>query len=186
MKRGFKTEANHIAREVRAELSISRTARLDVNQLADHLDIPLVPLSSFSEEAPKATELFLNGSQGMFSGVTVFQGQRRTIVFNDAHSPGRQSNDIGHELAHGLLLHPPTAAIDDRGCRLWHRNLEEEADWLSGALLIPEEAALSIVRRGLSLENAAKIYGVSSRLIQFRINVTGAEKRLQRIRSRWR
>ncbi len=186
MKRGFKTEANQIAREVRTELSVSSTSRLDVSRLADHLDIPLIPLSSFCEEAPKATELFLNGGEGVFSGVTVFQGHRRTVVFNDAHSPGRQSNDIGHELAHGLLHHPPTAAVDDRGCRLWDRDLEEEADWLSGALLIPEEAALSIVRRGLSLEQAAKIYGVSRRLIQFRINVTGAKKRLQRIKRRWR
>ena len=44
----------------------------------------------------------------MFSGVTVFRGPRRTIVFNDAHAPGRQANDIGHELSHGLLLHTPT------------------------------------------------------------------------------
>ena len=156
MKRGFKTEANHIAREVRAELSVSRAAPLDVHRLAQHLDIPLVPLSNLVEEAPKAAELFLNGGEGMFSGVTVFQGQRRTVVFNDAHSLGRQANDIGHELAHGLLLHPRAAAMDGRGCRLWDRNLEEEADWLSGALLVTEEAALSIVRRGIVIGTSSE------------------------------
>ena len=186
MRRGFKTEAKYIAREVRTELSLSRTAALDVRRLADHLDIPLIPLSSLCVEAPKAAELFLNGGEGMFSGVTVFLGHHRTIIFNDAHSPGRQANDIGHELSHGLLLHPATAAMDGRGCRLLDRRVEEEADWLSGALLVPEEAAFSIVRRGFSLDQAADMYGVSKKLIQFRINVTGARARVQRAAPRFR
>ena len=107
MRRGFKTEANAIAREVRAELSLSRTSPLDVWLLTEHLDIPAIPLSSFHRTAPQAARLFLNGAQEMFSGVTVFRGPRRTIVFNDAHALGRQANDVGHELSHGLLLHTP-------------------------------------------------------------------------------
>ena len=63
MRRGFKTEANAIAREVRAELSLSSTAPLDVWQLAEHLDIPLIPLSGFHEAAPHAARLFLNGGR---------------------------------------------------------------------------------------------------------------------------
>ena len=88
MRRGFKTEANSIAREVRAELSLSRTSPLDVWRMAKHLEIPVIPLSSFHRAAPNAARVFLNGGQGMFSGVTVFRGPSRTIVFNDAHVPG--------------------------------------------------------------------------------------------------
>ena len=184
MRRGFKTEANAIAREVRAELSLSHTSPLDVWRLAKHLEIPVIPLSSFHRAAPDAARLFLNGGQGMFSGVTVFRGPRRTIVFNDAHVSGRQSNDVAHELSHGLLLHTPTAAVDGRGCRVWDKESEAEANWLSGALLVPEEAAIHIVRRGWSNREAAAIYGVTPKMIQYRINVTAARTRVQRMR--WR
>ena len=61
MQRGFKTEANAIVREVRDELSLSLTSPLDVRRLAEHLDIPVVPLSGFREDAPHAVRLFLNG-----------------------------------------------------------------------------------------------------------------------------
>ena len=182
MRRGFKTEANAIAREVRAELFLSRISPLDVWLLAEHLEIPVIPLSSFHRAAPDAARLLLNGGQGMFSGVTVFRGPRRTIVFNDAHAPGRQANDVSHELSHGLLLHTPTAAIDGRGCRVWDREAEAEANWLSGALLVPEEAAIQIVQRGWSMREAAARYGVTQKMVQYRVNVTAARKRVQRMR----
>lgn len=182
MRWGFKTEANATAREVRAELSLSCIAPLDVWRLADYLEIPVVPLSSFREEAPNAVRLFLNGRQEIFSGVTVFRGANRAIVYNDAHVVGRQANDIGHELSHGLLLHTPTAALDGLGCRVWDGEAEAEADYLSGALLVPEEAALQIVRGGWSLHKAAAKYGVTPKLVQYRINVTGARKRVKRMR----
>ena len=132
MRRGFKTEANAIAREVRKELGLATASPLDVWQLAEHLEITGISLSSLSEAAPLAAALFLNEGRGIFSGVTVFRGNERTIVFNDAHVPGRQVSDIGHELSHGLLLHPPGAAMDERGCRYWDRDVEDEANWLSG------------------------------------------------------
>ena len=184
MRRGFKSEANAIARETRAELSLNRTSPLDVWRLAEHLDIPVIPLSSFHRTAPDAADLFLNGGQGMFSGVTVFRGSRRMIVFNDAHAPGRQANDIGHELSHGLLLHTPTTAMDGRGCRLWDKEVEEEANWLSGTLLVPEEAAIHIVKCGWSNRESAERYGVTPKMIQYRINVTAAFTRVKRMRLR--
>ena len=185
MRRGFKSEANQISRLVRQELSLNRTDPLDVWRLAEHLSIPVVPLSTLSAKAPKAAAHFLRDETSAFSGMTVFDGHRRTIVFNDSHAPGRQVSNIAHELSHGLLLHAPTLALDDRGCREWDRSIEDEADWLSGALLLPEEAAVLIVQRGWSLEAAAEEYGVTPKMVQFRINVTGARKRVERKRA-WR
>ena len=181
MRRGFKTEANQIARDTRGELGLSHTAPLDVQAVAAHLDIPLLKLSALRSDAPHAVRFFSRGGESSFSGATVFCGSHRTIVFNDAHSPGRQASDIAHELAHGLLLHPPTPALDGRGCREWDRSIEEEADWLGGALLVPEEAALLIVQAKWSRALAAAEYGVTERMVQFRINVTGARKRVARM-----
>ncbi len=184
MRRGFKSEANAVAREVRGELGLAPASPLDVWRLAEHLEIPVIPLSSLRESAPLAADLFLDGGQDMFSGVTVFRGNERTVVFNDAHVPGRQASDVGHELAHGLLLHPPEPAVDGLGCRYWSRDVEDEANWLSGALLVPEEAALSVIRRGWSLAVASAHYGVTQSMMKFRINVTGAIKRVGRATAR--
>ena len=185
MRRGFKTEANAIAREVRDELDLTPTSPLDVWSLADYLEIPVLRLSELRATAPRAVGLFLGHGEAMFSAVTVFNGPRRTIVFNDAHVSGRQASDVGHELSHGLLLHPLAPAIDGRGCRLWDRDVEDEANWLSGALLVPEEAALLIARRRWSIAEAVSKYGVTEKMIRFRLNVTGAHRRVQRAQVRY-
>ena len=76
----------------------------------------------------------------LFSAVPVFIGPSRTIFHNDAHSPARQNSNLAHELAPGLLHHPPTPALDDKGNRNWNLNIEGEAGYLSGALLVTEAA----------------------------------------------
>ncbi len=182
VRRGFKTEANHIAREVRAELGLLFIDSLDPWALARHLEIPVVPLSSYGGLAADAVHHFLRVDRGAFSAVTVFDGPRRLIVYNDSHSPGRQASDLAHELAHALLLHRPGPALDQRGCRLWNPEQEEEANWLAGALLISEEAALQIARSGEPLDEAAKRCRVSQAMIKFRLNVTAALRRVSQTR----
>lgn len=180
LRRGFKTEANTIAGQVRTELGLRAWAPLDPRKLADLLAIPLLPLSTFRAVAPDAVEHFAIGEPEAFSAVTVFRGPSRLIVFNDSHSPGRQASDLAHELAHALLQHPPHSAFDEYGCRIWAADCEDEANWLAGALLVSDAAALSIVRRRLPLAQAAIEYGVSAKMMQFRLNVTAAVRRVSR------
>jgi Zn-dependent peptidase ImmA (M78 family) len=179
LRRGFKSEANAIARELRLELGLSVTAPLDPWRLAQHLAIPVVKLSSMRRVAESAVLQFMRTDPEAFSAVTVFSGAKRVIVVNDAHARSRQASDLAHELAHSLLWHEPTATFDAQGMRQWNSEQEEEAQWLAGALLISEEAALSIVRRGLSLSDAAKLYGTSSDMVRGRINVTAARRRAE-------
>ncbi len=181
---GFRTEARDIAADVRLELGVRLTDRFDPWQLAKHLDIPVVTLSSFQSEIPDVCGHFLTVEQEAFSAVTVFNGAQRLIVHNDAHSRSRQASDVCHELSHGLLMHTPTPAIDDRGCRYWNRAIEDEATWLAGALLVTDAIALKIVRDHLDLEVAVDRYGVSRRMLEFRINVSGARARVRRANNR--
>ncbi len=141
LRRGFKTEANHIAREVRAELGLRFIDPLDPWALARHLEIPIVPLSSYAGPAADAVHHFCRVDPGAFSALTVFDGPRRL-------------------------------------CRRWDSLQEEEANWLAGALLISEEAALQIARSGEPLDEAAKRCRVSQAMITFRLNVTGALRRV--------
>ncbi|MEU7692550.1 ImmA/IrrE family metallo-endopeptidase [Microbispora hainanensis] len=182
-RRGFKTEASDIAREVRAELRLRHADRLDPLLLAEHLGIPVIPLSEYGSDAPQACAEFSGGEMFAFSAVTVFRGKRRIIVHNDYQPLGRQSNNIVHEASHGLLHHPPTPALDARGCRDWSKDIEDEASWLAGVLLIPEEAALFIASEGLSEDAAAERFGVSVQLVRWRMNMTGAHKRIARRRA---
>jgi Zn-dependent peptidase ImmA (M78 family) len=185
-RRGFKSEANAIAKEIRAEMGLSLVEPLDPWALAAHLDIPVITLSSMAEFAPRAVHYFSSVSTGEFSAVTVFDGTKRIIVYNDSHVRGRQANDIAHEVSHGLLLHPPKPALDANGCRNLDDAREKEADWLASVLLIPEDAALSIARRNLPVDEAATLYGVSQQLVRWRLGATGARERVSRTREFYR
>jgi Zn-dependent peptidase ImmA (M78 family) len=155
---------------------------LDAFRLAGHLSIDTLPMSELSSEAPRSVRHFGLADISAFSAVTVFSGTQRLIVYNDSHSTGRQASDVAHECSHALLLHPPVQALDGAGCRNWDAALEEEAQWLAGALLVTEEAALSIVRQATPLATAAANFGVSEAMVRFRVNVTGAHKRVARAR----
>lgn len=176
---GFKSDANAIARDLRRELGLGVAAPLDPWQLAAHLDIPVVKLSSMKAEAETAVRQFMRKEREAFSALTVFHGYKRMIVVNDSHAHGRQASNVAHELAHSLLWHEPAPTFDGDGMRHWNAEQEEEAQWLAGALLVSEEAALEIVRQALSLADAAERYGTSIDMVRGRINVTGARKRAE-------
>jgi hypothetical protein len=177
---GFKAEAERLALEQRAELGIGKYGRLSPAALAEHLAIPLRPLSELvATAAPDiagAVAVLMEDERDAVSALTVMCGSKRVVVYNDAHSPGRVANSIAHELSHGLLLHPGAPALDRLGCRHWDPDIEDEASFLGGALLIPASAAWGLAKRGLSLEAAALEYGCSVELVRWRLNVTGARK----------
>ena len=58
----------------------------------------------------------------------------------------------------------------------YEKQQEEEADWLSGCLLLPREALLSIRRRGLAETDAASQYGVSMKMLTYRNALTGVNR----------
>lgn len=176
---GFKVEASDVAREIRAELSIGPLEQLNLRVLAAHLEIPIVGLSELVASTPSAAHL-ISAEPEAFSAVTVFDGTRRAIVHNDGHALVRQNSNLAHELSHGLLLHPPTPAMDDKGCRIWNGDIEDEASWLSGCLLVTMEAALAVAGGQWTMATAASQLGISVDMVRYRVNVTGARKIAQR------
>ena len=182
---GFKSEAAALASEVRAELGLGQFGHLDPRQLAQYLSIHVVPLSDFVSTVQGA-EHFLSVERNSFSALTVFFGHRRMIVHNDSHSEPRQNSNLAHELAHALLRHEPAAALDiGTGCRDWNDTKEQEAQWLAGELLVTSDMALAVVRGRLTRSQAMNRFGVSEAMLTWRINKTGAAKRVARERA-WR
>lgn len=183
LRRGFKNDSDDYSRDVRSEMGLKAYEPLCPWQLAEHLAIPVVPLSEFRDVCLDETLYLTQVEPRCFSAVTVFRGHRRLIVHNDAHTPQRQASNIIHELSHGILRHPPTEPFGEHGCRNFNQEIEEEANWLGPALLISVEAALHIVRKSMSVAQASELYRVTEDVIRMRLNVTGARKRLARQRA---
>jgi hypothetical protein len=183
-KAGFvKKHVNELAATTRGELGLEPFDRLNPLALAEHLAIPVHPLSELRAANPDAADHLLHREPESFSAVTVFRGPLRFIVHNDSHAPSRQNSNICHELSHGLLLHEPAPAVDASGCRDWDQVMEDEAQWLAGALLVPEVVVVVGVKRGRSEQELAHAYGVSVEMIRWRINLTGARRRAARARN---
>ena len=179
LRRGFKTEANKYAREFRLELKIPPDGPLCPWRLAQHLLVPVFKLSELAKEDTRAA--FFLGQNGLweFSGATFILRYRRIIVINDGHSPKRQASDPIHELSHCVLGHAPALDLVTSPSRQYDKVQEEEANYLGPALLISEEAALSIVRGGLTRAEASALYSVTEDVVQMRINLTAATKRVR-------
>ena len=182
LPRGFKTQAKGLAAEVRGELGVGPFDRLDPHALADHLSIQTIRLSDLAAES-KGAQFFLTDDSASLSAVTVFDGHRRMIAYNDSHPMTRQNSDLAHELGHALLLHDPMPALDGlTGCRTWNDAIEEEATWLSGELLVTRPMALAIARGRVAEQAACQRLGVSAQMLDWRLNMTGARRQAARER----
>jgi Zn-dependent peptidase ImmA (M78 family) len=185
LRHGFKAEAERLAISTRRQLRLSVKDPLDGLELARHLGVPVLSLLDLRNDVTdsRSIDRLLSPRAG-FSAVTVCSESRQLIVFNPAHPPGRRSNSLVHELAHILLRHDPTPAVDRFGCRHWDGQAESEADWLAGVLLVPREGALWWTRNGGDLGSGAAHFGVSESLFRWRVNQTGVLRQVEAARRR--
>ena len=169
--RGFKARADRIAVEIREKIGLSPTDPLDVETVCDHMDIDVIRMTSL----PCDTSELCGVQNDCFSAMLVYAGMRLAIVHNDTHHPHRQRSNICHELSHCFLGHKACHLINDDGGRVHNGDMEAEANYLAGALLLPREAARHILDNGL-LSSARSIYGVSRPMLDYRMRITGAHK----------
>lgn len=145
--------------------------------MARHLGIPTIPLSRLSEHiSEESLNYFVSGEPEAFSGTTVHRGSARLVLYNDAHTDARCHSTVAHELSHALLWHPPHALANDSGERNRDAVMEEEANWLAGALLVPKAAAMRVVFHKTPVNVAALHYMVSEQMMTYRLRVTGATR----------
>ena len=102
-RRGFKAEADEYAREFREELGLRHYEPLSPWALAEHLLIPVISLSDLEEQEPDKVNHLIYADPQCFSAATVFNGSKRLIVVNEAHSEGRQASNLSHEGSNAKL-----------------------------------------------------------------------------------
>jgi Zn-dependent peptidase ImmA (M78 family) len=86
---------------------------------------------------------------------------------------------LAHERSHHFLEHEfSDVLLTDDGCRRFDKTKEKEANFLTGELLIPCQAALKAAFAQKTKEEMALAYGVSSQFAQMCIK--GARAHAQR------
>ncbi|QTE28548.1 ImmA/IrrE family metallo-endopeptidase [Pengzhenrongella sicca] len=183
MRRGFKAEAKRLALELRAELGLNAHGPFDPYAFADEYGIRVIRLSELSGPA---RDHLLQREGSALSGALIPIATGVAILENDAQPLARRRTTMSHELAHVVLAHEfgVSLAADERKCGLGGAQ-EEEADWLSGELLIPYEGALRLARADAADEDAAKLFQVSLAVARWRMNHSGARTVVRRTRTKW-
>jgi Zn-dependent peptidase ImmA (M78 family) len=140
--------------------------------------VPVIPIGALAEVPAEHLAQLQNTDPGAFSAAAVVRGDGALIVVNDAHTAERQANSIVHELSHLLLGHDAVPAFGSLGGRNVTKEMEDEADWLAGCLLVPGTGIRSTTAAcGSDLQTAANHYGVSLQLMRWRHNVTQWRRR---------
>jgi hypothetical protein len=189
LRRGFKTWCENVARGYRRELNLSPISPLDPRTLASHLGITIwTPADIPGADQKDVHHLTVTASES-WSAATLRRGSESLIVINSSHALTRQNNSLAHEIGHVVLRHEPAKMyVTSDGFMMmseYNAEHEEEATWFAGAILVPRDALLDLARRGVQNGDAAKHFGVSSKLLAMRRNLTGVNIQLNRRRGTW-
>ena len=182
-ERGFKAWCERFSTEKRKELGVKSTEKLDPHLLAESLGIKVwVPQDVPGLSIDHIDILLQNDGKtsSCWSAITLIVGSKTLVILNSSHSPGRQASDLMHELSHKILGHKPhQTEISPDGIMLlsaYEKQEEDEADWLSATLLLPRKALEFIKRSRLLDEDAARKYGVSIKMLKYRMSMTGVNR----------
>lgn len=185
-ERGFKTWCEKYSTEKRVELGLRPHEPLDAFKLAKNLGVKVWAPRDVPGLSQEALDVLLRNdgtTPSCWSAVTIVVNHRILVILNSSHSRGRQSSDLTHELAHHIRGHKAQeASVSPDGLMMlknYEKVYEEEADWLSSCLLLPREALVDIKRSGINLSEAAEEYGVSLRMLNYRMARTGVNRQFR-------
>ena len=189
MRRGFKSWCENTAAEYRSHLGLGRDAPLDPRDLADHLGVRVWTPRDVPGLSDHAIEQLTIVDASSWSAATVAANGQHLVILNSAHADTRHRSSLAHELAHLILNHRPArTAVSDEGYLFSDRydaEQEEEADWLGGTLLLPREGLLNKYRQTRSSEVIAREFGISTKLVDWRLRMTGIIAQVRRA-AQWR
>lgn len=183
LRRGFKTWCENTSLAYRKDLNLEKDSPLCPFALSKHLNINLVNPDEVDGLDKESLKILENDSDS-WSAVAISSDNVHLVIYNSIHAKSRQSNDIMHELSHIIIGHKPQTVhhSPETGLLLrdYDQSQEEEADCLAAILLLPKDAVFNIKFSKTPLALAAKTYGVSQKLLQMRLNTSGANYVYQR------
>jgi hypothetical protein len=188
-RRGFKSWCEETALTVRTHQGLAPTAPLSPFVLARELRVQVIEPAALKDLAEDVRRRLLGEHADTWSAITIPGVRVHLIVYNPKHSAARQNSDLMHELAHILLGHKPTMMFmdpnNDLALRAHNQAQEEETNWLAGCLLLPRVILLHIKTARLGDGLACSQYGVSAKMLTYRMNVSGVNLQGRRAQT-WR
>ena len=179
LRRGFKAEAERIAKDLWREMGLGDGDALDAVALAKHVGC-VVHAADSLVDIEKLEELKRVQDNAFFACTFELPGGKHAIVFNPLMSEARRNSDVAHEVAHILLEH--------RLSRLEHlgevaflscdKQQEDEAGWLAGCLLLPRAALVHDLKRRMAHKTIEERRVLSDDMVEYRIRVTGVARQL--------
>jgi hypothetical protein len=186
-RRGFKTWCETVSAQYRRDLDLRPADPLDPISLAKHLRVQILQPRDVPDVGDEYLRILLRDDPDSWSAITICVGTRSVVIVNSTHSPARQASDIMHELSHIILAHKPARMdVTEDGTMIlsnFDALQENEAAWLAGCLLLPRPALVAILRSRLDATIAAARYGVSTDMLRYRRNVTGADHQFRKSHS---
>ncbi|WP_433358739.1 ImmA/IrrE family metallo-endopeptidase [Streptosporangium sp. CA-115845] len=161
-------------------MGLSPNARLDIHDLADHLGTKVVSAERLI--AVDRLEELERMQAFAFSAATFNVHSKAYIVTNPLRTAGRLASDVAHELSHLLLKHDLTEVREVGGVpfRTCQPEEEEQATAMGGTLMLPRPLLITAVSQGMSPEQIAATYNVTTEMARFRYNTTGVAKQFSR------
>lgn len=186
MRRGFKAYAEKLSANTRLRLGVRMDQNIDPRTLVKAEGcLVWCPQEIPNLDQCHLDQLLVNDPES-WDAMAIKDGGWTVIVINPSRSTTRQVNTIMHEWAHLKLKHKPSRVDEfDGGLLLlsdYPKELEDEADWLAGAMLAPREGLMKLRRRGLSNAQIANVFGISADLATWRLRMTGVDRQMSRRR----
>jgi Zn-dependent peptidase ImmA (M78 family) len=174
MRRGFKTQGERLASDIRQRHDCRDDQPAPLDAVASEFGAEIVPADRLIDRA--RLEELQRLQADAFSGATFRRpGGRRVIVYNPLHTEGRSRSNQAHELAHVILDHKVRTLqrVGDLSFLTCDLEQEEEADWLGGCLLLPRPLLVRAAYRGMRPAEIAETYKTSEPMARFRLNASG-------------
>lgn len=183
MRYGFKAQAERISAQYRSELGLTLTDPFPAKCFLERQGVLVWTPRDVPGVEPKSINQLVAVDPDSWSGLTVQEAGGTVVIVNPTHPEGRRANTLMHEWAHLHLRHSPKRVdITLDGVLLvsdYEKADEEEADWLAGAMLVPRDGLLSLMKAGLAVQQIAQTFAVSSELTEWRVRMTGIKKQLR-------
>jgi len=165
-------------------MALDEHAPIDVFELADHIGVTTITPGDIVGMLDEDLKQLLVEDPSGWSAITLVFSSHPIIIYNPEHSAGRTASNMAHELAHILLGHEGSrlvASIDvDLVMRGFDAKQEDEANWLGWTILVPRVALVRARSNGMTPSRIAREFGVSLKLVEFRLARTGVDRQLHR------
>lgn len=182
-RRGFKSQCERRAVEVRKDLGLSKIAPLKAIDLAKHFGITVWSTEKITNLSPEDQKNLTLNDNDSWSALTMRMGIHNLIIYKAGQSEYRTNSVVMHELSHIILGHElADAYISGDGTFApgnFAQEQEEEANWLGGTLLLPRPLLVHIRQNNLPEQEVLEKYGVSRDMYTWRIRMTGVDYQLK-------